>query len=206
MSDLFFQNYLIFWVLTCLILIFVCIKKFKDISFFTRQYFYFLFQPWKIVTFLGAAATLIFISPYMADPTWDYTNMSIMATLTYVSAPWSIGVLYRTITKKSTYIELFLAVGLLLFSASWSYDAYILLRDGVYPGAWKENIVASSILYFLAGLLWNIEWSSKNGLSFSFLQKNWLTIQKFNLKKMFPIIAVLGLLVLFLLFYGTFGY
>ncbi|MBC3918102.1 hypothetical protein H8L32_11490 [Undibacterium sp. CY18W] len=40
------------------------------------------------------------------------------------------------------------AFGMWMFSASWCYDLYLLLRDGVYPLTWEANIYAPSVMYF----------------------------------------------------------
>jgi hypothetical protein len=58
-----------------------------------------------------------------------------------------------------------MAACLWLFSASWSYDLYRFARDGQYPATWSENLLASSILYALAGLLWNLEWATERGMT-----------------------------------------
>ena len=60
-----------------------------------------------------------------------------------------------------------------MFSASWSYDLYILLRDGEYPGTWAANIAASSILYVCAGMMWSLEWHASRGVIFRFMQRDW---------------------------------
>jgi hypothetical protein len=60
-----------------------------------------------------------------------------------------------------------------MFSASWSYDLYILIRDGSYPTTWLPNIFASSALYILAGLLWNLEYRQGRGTIFSFMEADW---------------------------------
>jgi hypothetical protein len=60
-----------------------------------------------------------------------------------------------------------------MFSVSWSYDLYILLRDGYYPPTWPPNIVLSSILYLAAGLLWNLQWHEGRGVVFGFMADRW---------------------------------
>jgi hypothetical protein len=55
------------------------------------------------------------------------------------------------------------ALCLWLFSASWSYDLYLLLRDGSYPVTWLANLFASSLLYLSAGLFWNLHWTARTG-------------------------------------------
>lgn len=57
--------------------------------------------------------------------------------------------------------------------ASWSYDLYLPLRDGEYPGTWAANLLASSVLYWAAALMWNLEWRPERGVSFAFMHDGW---------------------------------
>lgn len=59
-------------------------------------------------------------------------------------------------------------------SASWLYDAYIWARDGRYPVTWSSNLVASSVLYACAGLLWSLSTRPGRPVTFAFLEANWL--------------------------------
>jgi len=65
------------------------------------------------------------------------------------------------------------AICIWMFSASWSYDLYLILRDGAYPDTWFPNIFASSVLYVSAGLLWNLEWKEGRGVIFGFMEPSW---------------------------------
>lgn len=135
----------------------------------------FLAVRWKLATFaLGAVGSSI-IAPYTGDPTWDYFDAFFMASFTFVSAPWAMGVIWKGFRRQSSAWELYCAVCLWLFSASWSYDLYILLRDGSYTPMWLENLYISSFLYILAGLLWNLEWRKGRGVTFAFLHDDWPT-------------------------------
>jgi hypothetical protein len=71
---------------------------------------------------------------------------------------------------------MYVASCLWMFSASWSYDLYIVVRDGDYPITWGANIAASSVLYMSAGLLWSLEWRPERGVTFGFLEKDWPAI------------------------------
>lgn len=133
----------------------------------------FLAVRWKVVTFLLGAVGTAVIAPYTGDPTWDWFDASFMALFTFVSAPWAVGVIWKTLRRQSRAWELYCAVCLWFFSASWSYDLYILLRDGYYTPMWRENIYASSFLYLLAGLFWNLEWRTGRGVTFAFLHDGW---------------------------------
>jgi hypothetical protein len=128
---------------------------------------------WKLATFLLGAVGSAIIAPYTGDPTWDYVDASFMALFTFISAPWSIATIWKSLRGERRLWELFAAICLWLFSASWSYDLYILRRDGVYSPMWLENLYASSFLYFLAGLLWNLEWRVDRGVTFAFLHSDW---------------------------------
>jgi len=70
-------------------------------------------------------------------------------------------------------VELFVAICLWLFSVSWSYDLYLVLRDGSYPTTWLANLLLSASLYLPAGLLWNLDWRPQRGVTFSFLESDW---------------------------------
>jgi hypothetical protein len=69
--------------------------------------------------------------------------------------------------------DLYVAICIWMFSASWSYDLYLILRDGAYPDTWFPNIFASSVLYVSAGLLWNLEWKEGRGVIFGFMEPSW---------------------------------
>ena len=60
----------------------------------------------------------------------------------------------------------YVSVCVWMFSASWSYDGYLVLRDGAYPFTWLPNIFASSVLYLSAGLFWNLQWREGRGVHF----------------------------------------
>lgn len=125
-----------------------------------------------------ATAGLILIAPYTGDPTWDYLDASFMALLTYITAPWSIGVLYKVVRRQCPIWQAYAAICIWLFSASWSYDLYLLLRDGYYPITWFSNIFASSVLYISAGLLWNLEYIPSRGVIFGFMDTRWPNLDK----------------------------
>jgi hypothetical protein len=96
-----------------------------------------------------------------------------MSILTFLSAPYAIGVLVRSFKRHHSLAEVGFALCLWLFSASWSYDLYLYLRDGNYPVTWLANLELSSVLYVLAGLLWNLEWREGLGTRFAFQTENW---------------------------------
>ena len=132
-------------------------------------------MPWKIATFLIALFGMVAIAPYSGDPTWDHFDSFFMSVLTFAGAPWALGTLFRWFKGKSKkpWRQAFVAISLWMFSVSWSYDLYILIRDGRYPAEWLANMVASSTLYIPAGLLWNLTWTEEKGVSFAFMKEDW---------------------------------
>jgi hypothetical protein len=136
-----------------------------------RGYGAFLLAPWKLASFLVALAVVTVVAPYTGDPTWDRVDAPLMSTLSYLSAPWVLGVLYR---RSSPRAHRAVALVLWLFSASWSYDGWLLLKHGSYPESWASNLLLSSALYFSVGLMWNLDHRPARGTTFAFLEVDWL--------------------------------
>jgi len=113
------------------------------------------------------------VGPFTGDPTWDFATASFMSIFTFLFAPWSVGVLYRAMAAKETATSVYIAICLWMFSASWSYDLYLLIRDGYYPVTWSANLFASSILFVCAGLFWNLSFSPGRGVHFAFTEPDW---------------------------------
>ena len=95
----FFYIYIAFWSLACLIAATLYIRDNKSYALSHSRYWYFLFKPWKIVTFLIATSGMTVIAPYTGDPTWDYFDALFMSLLTYLTAPWAIGAIFKVIKK-----------------------------------------------------------------------------------------------------------
>lgn len=171
-----FIFYTLSWSLACLMAIFLMFRHRSIVELFQSRYWRFLLQNWKIAIFLLAASGLIIIAPYTGDLTWDYVDASFMAILTFATAPWAVGTLYLAIRRKTKAVKVYIAICIWMFSASWSYDLYLILRDGAYPHTWLPNIFASSVLYVSAGLLWNLEWKEGRGVIFGFMEPNWLEV------------------------------
>lgn len=161
------------YLLACVIAIVVAFREKKTISLFSAGYREFMAVPWKVASFAVAAIGMTWIAPYTGDPTWDYFDAAMMSLLTFASAPWAIGTLYLFLRRKARAAHAYVAMCSWLFSASWCYDLYILLRDGQYPITWLPNIFAASVLYIAAGLMWNLEWRPNRGVIFAFMEKGW---------------------------------
>lgn len=172
--DAFFYSYIAAWSLACIVAVTIVLRDPAPFAFLGDAYQRFLIQPWKVITFAIATIGMVAIAPYTGDPTWDYFDAAFMAVFTFLSAPWAVGAIYRAVRRWLPLKQAYVALCVWMFSASWSYDLYILLRDGAYPITWYPNIFASSILYLSAGLLWNLDWRPGVGVTFAFMEQEWL--------------------------------
>ena len=174
MND-FFTTYLIVWASLCGIAVVLAAKIWPDLEIANRPYWRNLFVPWKLTTFAISGTAMVVIAPWTGDPTWDWFDAGFMALFAYLGAPWAVGVIYQGLRGWQNPTKIYIAACVWMFSASWSYDLYILLRDGEYPSTWAANIAASSILYACAGLMWSLERRPGRGIIFSFMEKGWPT-------------------------------
>ena len=193
----FFLTYTLSWTFFCLIAIYFIIKNRDEFEILHQNYWKHLLQPWKISIFIPAFLIMVLIAPHTIDITWDYIDASFMSILAFTTAPWSLGIIYRTIKYKESFKKLFVAIILWFFTVSWSYDIYIYFRDGVYPLTWLSNIPMSSLLYLLAGLLWSLEIRENRGATFSFMESEWFIEHKEKqFSKLFLYILPLAIIVL----------
>ena len=170
----FFVGYMATWGSACAVAVGLYARQPAAFSITGPGYWRFLFVPWKVTTFVIAATAMTVVAPYTGDHTWDYVDALFMSILCFLGAPWVVGTLYLAIRGRARPLAVYVAVCLWMFSASWSYDLYIVLRDGAgYPNTWLPNIFASSVLYISAGLLWSLDWRPGRGATFSFLEPDW---------------------------------
>ena len=201
------------YISICLLLFFsgtyLAIKRFNHLDIFKKDYLNFITKPWKLITFIIAFISFNLIGPFSGDPTWDLYTSSVMSLLTYLSAPWSVGVFYKFLKKKTDKVTVFIAFTALMFSASWCYDWYLVLRQGSYPETWFANILLSSIVYIAAGLYWNIEYRSNKGITLAFAHDDWIKAEDvdYSFRKIWWVIAIttLPVAILFLSFLFTLG-
>lgn len=168
-----FYIYIACWSLLCVTAAVLFGKQSRQFLITQRNYWRFLSEPWKLATAVAGAALITLVAPYTGDPTWDYVDGFFMSLLCVTTAPWVVAVLYYTWQRRVTWQESYVAVCTWLFSASWSYDIYLVWRDGTYPNTWYPNLFASSLIYLCAGLFWNLEWHSTRGVIFSFMREDW---------------------------------
>jgi hypothetical protein len=169
----FFKLYMAGWACACGIALVAYARKRAAFAISSRRYWHFIAEPWKLTAFVAAAALFTVIAPYTGDPTWDHADGAFMSVLCFATAPWVAGTLYRLARGRAGMAEGYVALCAWLFSASWSYDAYLLWRDGHYPATWHANLLASSVIYLSAGLFWNLEWEPGKGAIFSFMKEDW---------------------------------
>ena len=169
----FFVVYIGCWTMACLVALVLVLKHPSEFELTSTAYRHYLQQPWKLATFIVAAAGITVIAPYTGDPTWDYFDAAVMSLLTFATAPWAVGTLYRAARRQARLTHAYVALCAMLFSASWCYDIYLVYRDGDYPLTWWSNLAASSILYVLAGMLWSLEWRTGRGVTFGFVETDW---------------------------------
>jgi len=153
----FFIKYIVAWTSFCLAALVVLFRDRKRLLPEWRAYLDFLCVPWKLWLFLPALLFVSFAGWWTDDETWDLVTGSGMAILTFLTAPWSVGVGYQALVGRRPLRYVVVAMALLLFSSSWFYDEYLLWRDGDYSGRWIGNLMLSPIIYLAAGLLWNLE-------------------------------------------------
>jgi hypothetical protein len=172
----FVRVYLPAWASACLFAIGLAAQRPAAFTILRRDYWRWLLRPWKLVTFAAALAIMVGIAPYSGDPTWDRVDGGAQSVLTFTTAPWAVGVLYRAlrgIGPARQPREIYGAACAWLFSASWFYDGWLLYRDHVYPTGWALNLGASSALYVLGGVLWNVSARQGERVGLAFTDPAW---------------------------------
>jgi hypothetical protein len=117
-------------------------------------------------------AFVTFAGAFTNDETWDRISGGGMSLLTVLTAWWSVGAAVQVLRGQRRASHLVVAVVLTLFSASWFYDGYLLLRDGAYTHRWLGNLLLSPIIYVCAGLVQNLELRDGR-LAFAFSRADW---------------------------------
>src|SRR5438046_1526695 len=80
-------------------------------------YWRWLLTPWKVATAAISTAALAGAAPYMRDPNWTPGIAIAMSLLTFATAPWVVGELWRRRDKSTV----FAAACVWLFSSSWMF-------------------------------------------------------------------------------------
>lgn len=166
-------GYIAGWTCFCLLAGAILIRDRKRLVPEWRSYLRFLFVPWKVSIFIPALLFVSFAGRFTDDETWDLVTGSGMSILTFLTAPWAIGLVCQVAAGKRPQVYLIVALALCLFSSSWFYDGYLLWRDGAYTQRWWSNLLASPVIYTAAGLLWNLEAAGRSRYILSFQRSDW---------------------------------
>ena len=168
-----FKLYIASYSLACVVAAALIIRERNSLALLQPEYRRFLFSRWKLTTFAIAAVSMTLMAPYTGDPTWDYVDAAFMSIFTFLTAPWSVGTLFLALRGEAKLTHVYIAICVWMFSVSWTYDVYILLKHGYYPATWAPNIVLSSILYLSAGMMWNLQKKTGRGVIFGFMEPGW---------------------------------
>ena len=166
-------SYMACWVAFCLLAVAILISDRARLKAEFGLYRRFLTVPWKLVIFIAAFLFVTFAGRFTDDETWDVVTGGGMSILTFLTAPWSIGLVFQVLAGRRPWRYLVVAAALALFSSSWFYDGYLVWRDGDYTTRWTGNLTLSPIIYTAAGLLWNLEAKDRFGVRFSFAREDW---------------------------------
>jgi hypothetical protein len=182
------------WGTACVFALGIAIVRIRTFAIGKRAYAIGMRRPWKLVTFAAALAGIVLVAPRSGDPTWDHWDAAFMAILTYTTAPWTLGVLVRW--SKHSRAERYVAACVWLFSASFSYDLYVFLRDHHYPRTWWSNAIVSSGLYGLGGAMWSLRGARGKLPTFAFMRDDWPTsLADGDARSLLPYIAIFMLAV-----------
>jgi hypothetical protein len=107
-------------------------------------------RPWKLITFAIGVGLLIVGAFHYEAPDWDVPISLIMATLTYLTAPWSLRVLLERRWKAAP-----AALFFTWFTVDGCYWLYWRYQNPVALDMMRDaNFFASLALYGMCGVLW----------------------------------------------------
>ena len=107
-------------------------------------------RPWKVGTFAVGLFLLIVGSFYFDAPDWDVPISIIMATLAYLTAPWSLRTLLEKKWKQVPLVAL--ATWFTIDGSYWLYWHF--KNPRVLQLMRSANWPASLVLYGICGVLW----------------------------------------------------
>ena len=147
-------RYLVGWLAFCLLGLALAVK---DVRFSLAAMRGLLGAPWKVALFVPGVLFVTFAGPFTNDETWDVVTRGGMSLLTVLTSWWAVGAAVQVLRGERHPSHLVVALAVTLFSASWFYDGYLLLRDHAYTHRWLGNLILSPIIYVCAGLVLNLE-------------------------------------------------
>lgn len=161
------------WISVCLLGLGILVHDRHRVHVEWNGYWNYLTMRWKVCSFALAFVFVTFAGRFTDDETWDVITGGGMSLLTFITAPWCVGLLYQVFTGRRACRYLIVALGMTFFSSSWFYDGYLLLRDGSYTTRWWSNLMLSPILYLAGGLFWSLEARGRFGFRFGFVRPDW---------------------------------
>jgi hypothetical protein len=163
------RGYLLGWIVFCCVAAVVAVR---EVRFRASDMAAFLRVPWKVALFVPAIAFVTVAGRFTDDETWDAVSGGGMSVLTVATSWWSVGTAVRVWRGKERPRLLLVALAATLFSSSWFYDGWLLLRDGAYTARWLGNLMLSPTVYLCAGLVLNLE--TRDGrLALAFTREDW---------------------------------
>jgi len=113
-----------------------------------------LVRPWKLFTFGVAMALLLYGAVTFKIADWDVGITLIMGSLTYATAPWSVATLMDAVRYRSNgwLVRIVVALAIAWFVVDGAYWLYHTAVGNVMYR--EDNLLVSSIIYFMAGLFW----------------------------------------------------
>jgi hypothetical protein len=143
-----------FILFTGLLVIFAMLYIVHGMSVFARDYMANwktnradLRQPWKLVTLTIGTTWLLYGAIHYDIPDWDIGVSMIMASLTYVAAPWCA----RAVIS----LKWPLFAGVIIMSWFAVDGAYNLWHTVIGNPTFREaNFMASGSLFWLCGFIW----------------------------------------------------
>lgn len=113
-----------------------------------------LLRPWKLASFAVSMALLLYGALNFGIGDWDVGVTVLMGTLTYVLAPWSVGVIGSALRyrPRGWWAHIVLALIVAVLVVDTSYVVYHTLAGNRQDRV--GNFRASLPLFFLAGMCW----------------------------------------------------
>lgn len=179
-------GYVAAWSAFCVAAALVAIRT---VSLRSRDVVAFLTVPWKLAVFVPAILFVGFAGRFTDDETWDLVTGFGMGILTFGTSWWAVGAAARVVRRLAPPSHLLVAIAVTLFSSSWFYDGYLLLRDGAYTPRWQGNLMLSPTIYLCAGLLSNLE-MHEGRLGFAFTRASWPQPAGADSKRLSPAIVL----------------
>ena len=168
-----------------------------------------LLLPWKLFALGCAMAIIALAAPVSGDPTWDLGDSILVSLAVFACAPAAVGTIARDVAGRRVGATTFVAV-VLFFVPCWTYELYVLLRDGAYPLTWQSNLVLSGAITLLAGLFFDLGRAEGERSTFAFRWKEWPQAHRTPLSAVLPMAMlltapVLAMIALFVVVYWLEG-